>query len=395
MTVRSSGEPLYLDAFATTPIAPEALEALNAQLRHTGNPHSPHLAGAQAMNVVERARRAVADLIGSDPQEIVFTSGATEANNLAVIGWARAAARGGSTRRTIATSSVEHPSVLEAAAATTLEGFRHVIVPVTGDGVVDRSALADLLNEDTLLLAVMAANNVTGVVQPVEDVVRLARAAGALVHVDGAQAAGKISVDVAAWDVDSLSLSSHKVYGPPGAGALYVSATAPLKPAPIVHGGGQESGLRSGTVPAALLAGFGAAIDVARAQMGRDAEHLRHLEATFLETLSDRQVRYRINGSLEHRLPGAMNIALAGVVADDLVQKLSRTISLSTGSACSSGQIEVAPALSAMGIDAVAARSSLRIYFNRYLTVDDARVAAFEIAAAARPVALATGDVLQ
>lgn len=395
MTVRPLGQPIYLDAFATTPIAPEALEALNAQLRHTGNPHSPHVAGAQAMNAVERARRAVAELIGADPQEIVFTSGATEANNLAVIGWARSAARGGSTRRTIITSSIEHPSVLEAAAAMTLEGFRHIAAPVTGDGVLDLSALADLLTEDALLLAVMAANNVTGVVQPVGEAVRLARAVGALAHVDGAQAAGKIGVDVAAWDVDSLSLSSHKVYGPPGAGALYVSATTPLKPAPIVHGGGQESGMRSGTVPAALLAGFGAAADVARRQMGRDAAHLRLLEATFLQVLSDRQVRYRVNGALEHRLPGAMNITLIGTVADDLVQKLSRRISISTGSACSSGQIEVAPALSAMGISDALARSSLRIYFNRYLTVDDARHAADEIAAVAQPVALATGDVVQ
>lgn len=395
MTVRLPGHPIYLDAFATTPIAPEALEALNVQLRHTGNPHSPHVAGAQAMNAVERARRSVADLIGADPQEIVFTSGATEANNLAVIGWARAAARAGIARRTLVTSSVEHPSVLEAAASMTLEGFRHVVAPVNSDGILDLSALATLLNEDTLLLAVMAANNVTGVLQPIEEAVRLARAVGALVHVDGAQAAGKIGVDVTAWDVDSLSLSSHKVYGPSGAGALYVSATAQLKPAPIVHGGGQEGGMRSGTVPAALLAGFGKAVDIARSQMARDAEHLRHLEATFLQTLADRQVHYRINGAREHRLPGAMNIALIGTVADDLVQKLSSRLSVSTGSACSSGQIAVAPTLTEMGIDETMSRSSLRIYFNRYLSVGDAREAALEIASVAHPAALATGDVLQ
>lgn len=387
--------PIYLDAFSTTPIAPEALEALTVSLGRTGNPHSPHAAGAFAAEVVAGARRAVARLIGADPQEIVFTSGATEANNLAILGLARAAAAGGSQRRTIITSSIEHPSVLEPAAALASEGFRHLEAPVGEDGRLDLRALRTLLSEDVLLVAIMAANNITGVVQPVAEAARLAREGGALVHVDAAQAAGKAPLDVYAWEVDSLSLSGHKLYAPPGVGALFLASTSPFAPHPIVHGGGQERGLRSGTLPAALIAGLGTAVEVALQRMDQDATRLRALEARFCDALAARQVRFRLNGSAQYRLPGAMNLAIPGVIADHLVEILSQRVAFSTGSACASGQISIAPTLKAMGISDAIARSSVRIYFNRYSEDFDAERAADGIAEAVRERALAPGYPVQ
>jgi cysteine desulfurase len=389
------GAPLYLDGFATMPIAPEALEALNARLARVGNAHSPHLAGAQAHEAVEIARRSVSQLVGADPGEIVFTSGATEANNLAILGWAKAAALAGDPRRTIVTSSIEHASILEAADALAAEGFRHRVTPVGRDGQVDLRALEAVLSEDTLLVSVMAASNITGVLQPIASIASLVRRIGALLHVDGAQAAGKIAVDVHAWEVDSFSLSGHKLYGPPGIGALYVSATAPFKPAPVVHGGGQERGLRPGTVPAALIAGLGAAAHVAHRDMGPHGDHLRRLESVFLAALGERQVRFSINGDDSRRIPGAFNIVIVGADADDLVERLSAKVFLSTGSACSSGQIDVSPTLRAMGIDDDMARSSLRICFNRYMSEAEAADAAHEIATVRRSSALATGDLVQ
>jgi cysteine desulfurase len=387
--------PIYLDAFATTPVAPEVIDVVVARLGHTGNAHSPHLAGAEAASEVARARTAVADLIGADSQEIIFTSGATEANNLAVMGWARATARSGSRRRTIITTNIEHPSVLGAAAALTGEGFRHRQAPVGADGRLDLPALGTMLDEDVLLLAIMAANNITGVVQPVIEASALARNAGAFVHVDGAQAVGKIPVDVCRWDVDSLSLSGHKFHGPPGIGALFVSAAAPLKPLPTTFGGGQENGLRSGTLPVALICGLGVAANLSQARMDGDAVRLRELEARFLDGLRARQVRFQINGAKVHRLPGAMNLSICGLSADDLVTRLSGEVSLSTGSACSSGQIDVAPTLRHMKLNDAFARSALRVYFNRYSTDVEAADAAMKIAAAAAGAGLATGDIVQ
>lgn len=386
---------IYLDGFASMPIAPEALDALTSAIARVGNPHSPHLAGAKAHALVSQARLSVAKLIGSDPEEIIFTSGATEANNLAMLGWARAAASAGERRRTIVTSSIEHPSVLEAANALVAEGFTHKLAPVGADGQVDLLALEAMLTSDTLLVAVMAASNITGIIQPIDRIARLAHDAGSLVHVDAAQAAGKIAIDVHHWGVDSLSLSGHKLYGPPGIGALFVSTSAPYTPAPVAHGGGQERGLRPGTVPAALIASLGAAAEVAGRKLTAHGDRLRHLEATLLEELSSRQIRIAVVGGNSARLPGALNIVIIGTNADDLVERLSASVFLSTGSACSFGQIAVPPTLRAMGIGDDYARSALRICFNRYLSEDDARRAAHQIAAASFSAALATGDVVQ
>lgn len=385
---------VYLDAQASTPIAPEALAALTERLAAPGNPHSPHVAGAQAYEAIARARATLADLIGASPAEIIFTSGATEANNMAILGFARAAAVA-STRRTIVTSAIEHPSVLETVSALRSEGFVHRIAPVGGDGRVDLAALAKLIDADTLLVCVMAANNVVGVIQPVAEVAALARAAGALVHCDAAQAGGRIALDVFDLDVDSLSLSAHKMYGPPGVGALYLSAAAPLRPAPITFGGGQEHGLRPGTAPAALIASFGAAAGLVRAHRQADAGHAEGLAARFVSTLKDLQVRFSQNGSDLHRVPGALSIAVANMDAQELSERISTEVAISTGSACSSGQMTVSPVLVAMGIDGAVARSSVRLCFHRYSTEAEADRAALAFARAVREAALAPGSFVQ
>lgn len=386
---------IYLDGHASTPLAPEALDALVMHLSYAGNPHSPHAAGARAHQAVEDARCAVADLIGAASAEIVFTSGATEANNLAILGLARAAAET-SHRRTIVTSSIEHPSVFEAADALVAEGFKHCIAPVDDEGRVDLAALAALLaKNETLLVSVMAANNVTGVIQPVSDVAALARSFGAIVHCDAAQAAGRIALDVFDLDVDALSLSAHKMHGPPGVGALYLSAACPVRLKPLTFGGGQELGLRPGTTPAALIASFGAAARLVGMLRDNDDRHVRGLTARFVAGLEARQVRLRTIGSDRHRLPGSLNVAVENYDAQELTERLSKTVALSTGSACSSGQITVSPVLEAMRIPDVISRSSFRICFNRYSTESDADLAAIAIADVLREMELATGSTVQ
>lgn len=385
---------IYLDGHASTPLAPEALDALTTQLSRPGNPHSPHAAGALAHEAVETARLAVADLIGASPGEIYFTSGATEANNLAILGLARAAAKQTS-RRTIVTSTIEHPSVLEAVGALKAEGFRHRLAPVDQDGRLDLEALAQALDDDVLLLCVMAANNVTGIIQPVGEAAALAREVGAMIHCDAAQAGGRIPIDVFDLDVDFLSLSAHKMYGPPGVGALYVSAAAAIHPGPVFFGGGQENGLRPGTAPAALIASFGIAARLVQDRMARDADHLGRLTDGFLTALDALQVRFLAIGSDQHRLPGSLNIAFTESDAQELSERLSKDVALSTGSACSSGQIKTSPVLDAMRLPEGIKRSSVRICFSRYSEYSESDAAAGAIARALREMELATGSVVQ
>ena len=385
---------IYLDGHSTTPLAPEAKAAMFDAWDHVGNPGSPHAAGSRAASFVAEARRAVADLVGAAPAEIVFTSGATEANNLAIQGVARAATRRGNPRRRILVSAIEHKSVLEAARGLASDGFEVIDIPATQDGVVDLTALKALLREPPLLVSVMLANNETGIIQPIEEAARHAHAAGALFHADGAQAVGKVPVDVLDLDVDYLSLSAHKMYGPMGVGALYVSAAAP-KPEAIQRGGGQEQGLRSGTEPAPLLAGFGAAARVAREGLTEDSAYSRALARDLLSELDRRQVRYAQVVGDAHRLPGSIFLKLNDVLADDLVQKLAQTLALSTGSACNKGQLLQSHVLSSMGLSTDDSSRTIRMYCSRYNTPAEIAAAGAQIALAVGDLALATGGVRQ
>lgn len=386
--------PIYLDGLSTTPLAPEAREAMLDAWSQPGNPGSPHAAGERAASIVEEGRARVAALIGASPAEVFLTSGATEADNLAITGVALAAIAGASTRRRVVVSAIEHKAVLAPALRLRDLGFVVDLAPVDTNGVVDLDALRSLLRDDTLLVSVMAANNETGVIQPVSAVAALAHERGALFHCDAAQAVGKVPVNVFDMDIDYLSASSHKMYGPGGIGALYVSAVAP-RPAPIVLGGGQERGLRAGTEPTALVAGFGMAASLANAHLDSDSEHAERLLQMFLHELSKGDIGLSLNGKHANRLPGAASLRIRGHDAESIVQELSTQVMLSTGSACTSGQISTSPVLSAMGLGAAQSRSTMRVYFNRYSIAEEAIDAAQLLTQRIRHQAPATGRVVQ
>ena len=331
--------------------------------------------GAAWQSRVPARRGRVASLVGAAPAEIALTSGATEANNLAVTGVALAALAGGDGRRRIVVSSIEHKSVIEPALRLRSLGFAIDFAPATRGGTIDLEGLTDLLRDDTLLVCVMAANNETGVVQPVAAAAAAAHRVGALLHCDAAQAVGKLPIDVLDLDVDYLAISSHKMYGPIGVGGLFVAAGAPA-PAPLLVGGSQEQGLRSGTEPAPLVAGLGAAAATASRRMAADREHADALLATFLAELSARQIRFHVNGGREERLPGVASLALKEVDAQSLVNAVSREIMLSTGSACNAGQVTTSHVLEAMHLDLKERRSTLRVMFGRYNFAEEAITAA-------------------
>lgn len=386
--------PIYLDGFATLPLADEARAAMLAVWERPGNAGSPNASGERAARIIADARTDVGALIGATASEIIFTSGATEANNLAVLGVATAT-RSVSARRRIVVSAVEHKAVLEPAAALAAEGFEVAIAPVDAHGRLDLEALATLLDENVLLVSVMLVNNETGVIQPVAEVAALAHSVGAYVHSDAAQAAGKIAIDVAALDVDYLSLSAHKCYGPMGVGALYVAAGMPA-PVPLMRGGGQQSGIRPGTEPVPLIAGFGAAARAAIDHLARSQTlGPAALIGRLLDGLASRQLRFtRITG--DHAVvPGSAAITIDGVDGDSLCAQLAREVSLSTGSACTSGQIRISHVLEAMGFSEINARSVVRIFCDRTLTDTEIDCAADAIVASIRRSRLATGEVRQ
>jgi cysteine desulfurase len=371
--------PIYLDGFATMPLAPEAREAMFAAWENPLNAGSPHVLGERAAASLAGARTAIAELIGAAASEIIFTSGATEANNLALCGVARGALGTGNPRRCIVVSAIEHKAVLEPAHWLKGLDFDVIVAPVDRRGSIDCAALAALVDERTLLVSVMAANNETGVLQPMPEVVAICRRSGALIHCDGAQAVGKIPLDVVDLDIDYLSFSSHKMYGPAGVGGLYVSATAPT-PHPLHFGGGQQSGVRPGTEPVPLIIGFAAAAGLARDRLDADAGHGRLLARRLLAKLDEHQVGCRQITDDAPVLPGSLSLLAPGVEADDLVALLRTTISLSTGSACTEGQVLPSHVLMAMGMDNIEASSVFRVYCNRYNTEDEIDLAAEAIA---------------
>ena len=375
--------PIYLDNQATTPCDPRVVAAMLPYFSEAfGNPHSvEHALGREAEAAVARARAEVAALIGATPREIVFTSGATESNNLAIKGAARFAARMENPRRRLITLATEHKCVLQATADLAEEGFEPVFLPVRPDGRLDPEALRMALATPTLLVSVMAANNETGVLQDITALAALAHQAGALFHTDAAQAVGKIALDVAAQGIDLLSISGHKLYGPKGVGALYVRHRPRVRLAPLISGGGQERGLRSGTLPAPLIVGFGAACRLAGAEMAAEAERLAGLRERLLARLGDAIPGISVNGSREHRLAGNLNLAFPAARAENLLADLP-DLCLSTGSACSSAAVEPSYVLGAMGVPAEVAARSLRIGIGRFTSAAEIDLAAAMLIAA-------------
>ena len=372
-TERNGGRgPIDMDAHATTPLAPEAEAAMRPYWSvSAANASSAHLRGEIAAHAVAQARREVADLIDAAPEEIIFTSGATEANALALLGLAAAAELAGSAKRRIIVSTVEHKSIQACSEELARRGWDVQLCPVLSDGRVDLDHLRELLAHGTLLVSIMAAGNEVGLLQPITDAADLAHAAGAIVHSDLTQLVGRLPFSVLAADVDVASLSAHKLHGPMGVGALYLSANTPLRPRPLMFGGAQEGGLRPGTLPVPLIVGFGAAARLAREQRTEGRAYLEALIERLALRLSQNGVSFTTNGSTEHRLPGTISIRFAGIDGDDLLARCATVFSASTGSACSSGQVEPSRTLRAMGLTWDEARSSIRMAVTRYTTDGD------------------------
>jgi cysteine desulfurase len=373
--------PIYLDNQATTRCDPRVVEAMLPWFTEAyGNPHSAeHAMGQAAEAAVEAARAALAALIGAELREVVFTSGATESNNLAIKGAARHARRMGDPRRRVVTVATEHKCVLEAVRDLAAEGFEPVILPVRPDGLLDPAALQAALAVPTLLVSVMAANNETGVLQDIASLAAIARAAGALFHSDAAQAVGKVPVDVAG--IDLLSISGHKLYGPKGVGALYVRRRPRVRLDPLFSGGGQERGLRAGTLPAPLIVGLGRACRLAAEARESEAVRIGALRDRLLARLQAALPGLVVNGSRTARLPGNLNLTFpaAGALA---LMAACPSLCVSTGSACSSAAVEPSYVLRAMGLDDAAAARTLRIGIGRFTSAADVdRAAALLLAA--------------
>jgi cysteine desulfurase len=363
---------VYLDYQATTPLDPRVLQAMLPFFRERfGNPHSKsHAYGQDAEAAVEDARERIARLIGGEAREIVFTSGATESNNLAIKGVAGFRPGPADQRRRVVTCMTEHKCVLESCRAIEADGFRVTRLPVQPSGLVDLDQLAAAIDDDTLLVSIMAVNNEIGVIQPLAAIGRLCRARGALFHTDAAQAAGKIPLDVETMQIDLMSLSAHKVYGPKGVGALYVRRRPRVRLAPLLSGGGQERGLRAGTLPAPLCIGFGEACRIAALEMAAEADRLAGLAGRLMQGLAAGLAGIYVNGDRDCRIPGNLNVAFDGVDGERLMAALP-DIALSTGSACTSAAVEPSYVLRALGLDAARAASSLRIGLGRFTTAPE------------------------
>ena len=366
-------KPVYLDYQATTPLDPAVREAMRPYWgERFGNPHSvDHGYGAEAARAIRHARAQVADFINVDDEEIVFTSGATESCNLALRGIVSGAAN--DPRNRIVTVVTEHPAVLETAQDLDQPDTDTITLPVEANGILDLAQLEAALDERTLLVSVMAANNEIGVLQPLANIATRCHAAGALLHTDATQAAGRIPIDVDAWGVDLLSLSAHKMYGPKGAGALFVRSGVAIKP--IVTGGGQEDGRRSGTVATPLVVGLGQACEIAGRNPVAERQRIDYLTARLYEQLRSACPAMRLFGDAGRRLPGSLSIGFPGVPADHVVRNLRDRIAISTGSACASTAAGPSRVLLALGLDAETADTALRVSLGRFTTEDDVAIA--------------------
>ena len=369
---------VYADYQATTPVDPAVLEKMLPYWSHNfGNPHSSdHVVGWQAAKAVADAQSSVAGLIGADTDEIIFTSGATEANNLALFGIAR---RIEDSRRRIVVSTIEHKCVLAAARALEeREGFEVSYVPVDQDGFVDLQRLGDLIADDVAIVSIMAVNNEVGTIQDVESVAEIAHSAGSYFHCDAAQAPCAMTMGGLAEHADLISLSGHKMYGPQGIGALFIRRDLHSSIEPIIYGGGQQEGLRSGTTPLALSVGMGAAADLASAtEAATERQRVRDLRDRFVSLVLAINVGAQLNGPRgEGRHPGNANIRFDGYSAQDILGSLQPMLAASTGAACASGIPEPSHVLRAMGLTTEEAESSIRFSFGRYTGLKEIETAA-------------------
>jgi len=364
-------QPIYLDYAATTPVDPRVAEQMCRYLTPEeglfGNPASrSHAFGWRVEEVVKKARADVAALINADPKEIVWTSGATESDNLAIKGAAHFHARKG---KHLITARTEHKAVLDTCRQLEREGFEVTYLDPEENGLIDLARLEAAMRDDTILVSIMHVNNEIGVIQDIAAIGELCRSRKILLHVDAAQSAGKVPIDVEAMKVDLLSLSAHKVYGPKGIGALYVRRKPRVRLEAQIHGGGHERGMRSGTLPTHQIVGMGEAFRIAAEEMAGESERIRMLRDRLLEGIKDIEEVY-INGDLEHRVPHNLNISFNFVEGESLMMALS-DLAVSSGSACTSASLEPSYVLRALGRSDELAHSSLRFSFGRFTTEAD------------------------
>jgi cysteine desulfurase len=377
--------PVYLDYQATTPMDPRVLDAMMPFFTEKfGNPHSRnHHHGWEAEEAVEHARKQVADLIGADEREIVFTSGATESNNLAISGVAHFYK---DRKNHIVTLVTEHKCVLDTCRHLEMQGFKVTYLPVKKDGLVDLDVLKNAITDKTVVVSVMGAHNEIGVLQPLKEIGEICRSRGVFFHTDCAQAFGKIPLDVNEMKIDLMSISGHKIYGPKGIGALYVRRKPRVRLVPLIHGGGQERGFRSGTLPTPLCVGLGRASALAGKEMASEASRLLALRERLFAGLRRRLPDLVLNGDPARRLPGNLNLAFPGIDAERLLEACEG-LALSTGSACSSAEIEPSYVLRALGLSETLARGAIRIGLGRFTTEAEIDYAVDALAAGVQALA--------
>jgi len=369
--------PIYLDYQSTTPCDPRVLEKMLPYFTEEfGNPHSrSHPYGWKAEEAVEVARTQVAKVINADPREVIFTSGATESNNLALKGVARFYK---AQKDHIITCMTEHKCVLDSCRHLEQEGFKVTYLPVQTNGIIDLDHLRDAMTDRTSIVSIMAVNNEIGVIQPLAEIGKICREKGVFFHTDAAQAFGKIPLDVEAMNIDLLSLSSHKIYGPKGIGALYVRRKPRVRLTALITGGGQERGMRSGTLSTPLCAGLGEASQIALQEMELEHERLKTLRDRFYHTILSELEEVYLNGDLEKRIPGNLNLSFAHVEGEGLIMGV-KELAVSSGSACTSASLEASYVLRALGVEVEMAHTSLRIGFGRFTTEEEIDTAAQKI----------------
>jgi len=366
--------PIYLDNQATTQTDPRVVEAMIPYFTTKfGNPHSrSHSFAWEAEEACELARHQVAKLIGASAKEIIFTSGATESNNMTIKGIAKFY---GTKKKHIVTLVTEHKCIIDTCRHLEQDGFKVTYVPVQPNGIVDLNILRDAITEDTMLVSVMAVNNEIGVIQPLKEIGQICREKGAFFHSDLAQAFGKIPIDVNECNIDLASISGHKIYGPGGIGALYIRRKPRVRLSPIFNGGGQERGFRSGTLATPLVVGFGKAAAIAYEEMEKDHQHVKKLFDKFLNTIQSNAEDIYLNGDKEQRYPGNLNLSFAYIEGESMILAI-KDLAVSSGSACTSSSLEPSYVLRALGVDEAMAHTSIRFGFSRFTTDEEVEYAA-------------------
>ncbi len=370
-------QKVYLDYQATTPLDPRVLKFMLPYFNERfGNPHSRnHSYGWEAEESIEVAREQVANIIGANPKEIVFTSGATESNNISIKGVADFY---GDKKKHIITCVTEHKCVLESCRSLSERGFEVTYLPVQTNGLIDLDLLSKTIKDDTLLVSIMAVHNEIGVIQPLKEIGKLCREKGVFFHTDCAQAVGKISLDVNEMNIDLVSISGHKIYGPKGVGALYIRRKPRVRIKPMMSGGGQERGMRSGTLSPALCVGLGEACKIAMDEMDEENKRLLSLKNRFMKGIFKSCKDIYLNGSEEKRIPGNLNLSFAYVEGESLMMGI-KDLSVSSGSACTSASLEPSYVLRALGVEEELAHTSLRIGIGRFTTEEEVDKAVSDI----------------